>query len=62
MKIEFDSEADALYIEFHDGQVYDCLAVTEGVKVDAVMSGIVFAKDEFFPQNLPHLSAFNTGR
>ena len=34
MKIEFDSEADALYVEFHDGQVYDCLAVTEGVNVD----------------------------
>ncbi len=34
MKIEFDSEADALYVEFHDGQVYDCLAITEGVNVD----------------------------
>ncbi len=34
MKIEFDGEANALYIEFRDGEVYDCVAVSSGVNVD----------------------------
>lgn len=34
MKIEYDKEADALYIQFREVYVDDCMDIEEGVTVD----------------------------
>lgn len=34
MKIEYDKEADALYIQFREVHVDDCMDIEEGVTVD----------------------------
>ena len=41
MKIEYDNEADALYIRIQDKQVYQTKEIEEGVNVDLDAQGAV---------------------
>lgn len=42
MKIEFDREADALYIQFQKGKVKQSLKIREGIVVDIGKKGKIF--------------------
>ena len=42
MKIEFDQEADALYIQFQPGKAKRTLKVQEGILVDIAKDGRIF--------------------
>ena len=42
MKIEFDQEADALYIQFQSGKVKKSVKVQEGIVVDIGKDGRIF--------------------
>ena len=42
MKIEFDREADALYIQFQSGKVKESVKIREGIVVDIAKDGRIF--------------------
>ena len=42
MKIEFDREADALYIQFQSGKSKKSIKVHEGIVVDIAKDGRIF--------------------